>query len=110
MHFRKASARGPAYSKTEASSRRNRLSPIRLVAATAAFAIPLAPAAAQSQTCEFALAGWLVTQVELRDARNAYRECRRATRSACTAEQGRIQTLEQRLRLTRQYIDGYCRR
>ena len=56
------------------------------------------------------MAGWLATQVELGEARSAYRECRRAAHSACTAEQGRIQTLEQQLRLLRNYIDGYCRR
>lgn len=69
------------------------------------------PTGAQSsQACEFALAGGLGTQVELQEARGAYRECRREARSACTAEQGRVQSLEQRLRLLRNYIDGYCRR
>ena len=63
-----------------------------------------------SQTCEFALAGWLSAQVELQEARSAYRACRRAARSACTAEQGRVQAVEQRLRLLRNYVDGYCRR
>lgn len=66
--------------------------------------------AQSSLTCEFAIGGWLSTQVELQEARSAYRACRREARTACTAEQGRIQTLEQRVRLLRNYIDGYCRR
>jgi hypothetical protein len=108
--LRKASAPGPAYSSTETSGRES-LGRSHLVAAIAAFALPLAPAAAQSsQTCEFTVAGWLATQVELREARTAYRACAREHRTACTAEQGRVQALEQQLRLLRNYIDGYCRR
>lgn len=76
-----------------------------------AAALVASPAAAQStRTCEFAVAGWLTTQVERREARAAYRDCIRAGARACTAEQGRVQLLEQRLRLMRTYIDGYCRR
>ena len=69
-----------------------------------------AAAAQTTHTCEFAVAGWFTTQIELREARAAYRDCLRARIRACTAEQGRVQLLEQRLRLIRNYIDGYCRR
>lgn len=69
------------------------------------------PSAGQaSLTCEFALAGWIATEVELGEARSAYRACRRARQSACTAEQGRVQALDQQLRLLRNYVNGYCRR
>src|SRR5690349_9974654 len=71
---------------------------------------PMFPAAAQSSTCQFAFAGWISTQLELREARSAHRACRREARTACTAQQGRIHDLEQRLRLLRNYVDGYCRR
>lgn len=63
-----------------------------------------------SRTCEYAVAGWFATQLDLGEARTAYRACTRARASACTAEQGRVRTLEQQLRLLRQYLDGYCRR
>ena len=66
--------------------------------------------AQSSHTCEFALAGWVGTQLELGEARAAYGNCVRARTVSCTAEQGRIRLLEQRLRLLRNYIDGYCRR
>ena len=56
------------------------------------------------------MAGWLSTQIELGEARAAFRTCIRARNAACTAEQGRIRALEQRMRLLRNYIDGYCRR
>ena len=83
----------------------------QVTAAAAGLLLWASPTGAQSsQTCEFTLAGWLGTQVELQEARGAYRECRREARSACTAEQGRVQSLEQHLRLLRNYIDGYCRR
>jgi hypothetical protein len=76
-----------------------------------AAAVAGSAAAAQStRTCEFAVAGWFTTQIELREARAAYRDCSQARTRACTAEQGRVQLLEQRLRLMRNYIDGYCRR
>lgn len=88
---------------------RNRLSTL-IAAGTGALAWSGAAAAQSSQTCEFALAGWVSTQLELQEARTAYRACRREHRTACTAEQGRVRTLEQRLRLMRNYIDGYCRR
>ena len=67
-------------------------------------------AAQSSRTCEFALAGWIGTQLELQEARSAYQACTRAHRTACTAEQGRVRSLEQRLKLLRNYVDGYCRR
>lgn len=88
------------------------MNPHRLTSAIATGALLLAPpvAAQSSQTCEFALAGWVSTQLELQEARIDYRACRREHRNACTAEQGRIQSLEQRLRLLRNHIDGYCRR
>ena len=70
---------------------------------------PAAPAQS-TQTCEFALAGWIGTQVELQQARGDYRACAREHRTACTAEQGRIRLLEERLKLLRNYVDGYCRR
>lgn len=78
-----------------------------------ALSIALAPApvaGAQSSTCEFAAAGWISTQMELRDARRAYRACIREGRTSCTAEQGRVRLLEQRLKLLRNYLDGYCAR
>jgi hypothetical protein len=75
---------------------------------TAATAAP--PGGQASLTCEFALAGWISTELELGEARGAYRACRRARQSACTAEQGRVQALEQQLRLLRNYVNGYCRR
>jgi hypothetical protein len=68
------------------------------------------PGGQASLTCEFAVAGWAATQVELAEARSAYRTCRREHQSACTAEQGRVRTLEQRLTLMRNYVNGYCRR
>jgi hypothetical protein len=68
------------------------------------------PGGQASLTCEFAIAGWAATQIELAEARGAYRACRREHQSACTAEQGRVRMLEQRLRLMRNYVNGYCRR
>ena len=86
-------------------------SPLQTLIGAAVVAITLPAANAQSShTCEFALAGWIASQMELGEARAAYRDCIRARNSACTAEQGRIRTTEQRLRLLRNYIDGYCRR
>ncbi|HEX6260228.1 MAG TPA: hypothetical protein VFZ51_06210 [Woeseiaceae bacterium] len=67
-------------------------------------------AAPSSRICEFAVAGWVATRLELQEARDAYRACLRARRAACTAEQERIQTLDHQLRLLRNYVDGYCRR
>ena len=82
-----------------------------VVSASIATASPAAPPGGEaSLTCEFALAGWIATEVELGEARSAYRACRRARHSACTAEQGRVQSLEQQLRLLRNYVNGYCRR
>ena len=69
-----------------------------------------AASAQPSQTCEFAVAGWLATQVELRDARRDYDACTEARTRACTAEQGRVRLLRERLRLVRNYLDSYCRR
>lgn len=63
-----------------------------------------------SHTCEFALAGWVTTRVELSEARNAHQRCVEARVTACTAEQGRVRLLEERLRLIRNYVEGYCRR
>lgn len=79
-----------------------------VLAATSGLAAP--PGGQASLTCEYALAGWIATEIDLGEARRAYRECRRARQSACTAEQGRVQALEQQLRLLRNYVDGYCRR
>lgn len=80
-----------------------------LAVPTAGTTVP--PAGGQaSHTCEFAVSGWVATQLELAEARSAYRDCRRGRQSACTAEQGRIRALEDRLRLLRNYVDGYCRR
>ncbi|HET9427007.1 MAG TPA: hypothetical protein VFO69_01465 [Allosphingosinicella sp.] len=82
-----------------------------LLAASAGALLVAAPAAGQSsQTCEFALLGWISTQLELREARRAQRACTDEQRTACTAEQGRVRALELRLRLLRNYVDGYCRR
>ena len=79
--------------------------------ATAAVGAATAPGGGQaSLTCEFAVSGWIATQLELAEARRAYRDCRRAGQSACTTEQARIQSLEQRLSLLRNYVNGYCRR
>lgn len=78
-----------------------------------ALAVPTLPAPAFAQAtaaCEYALAGWAATRLELAEARAALRACRREGRTACTAEQGRVQAAEQQLRLLRQYVDGYCRR
>ena len=71
---------------------------------------PAPPGGQASLTCEFALAGWISTELELGEARGAYRACRRARQSACTTEQGRVRSLEQQLRLLRNYVNGYCRR
>jgi hypothetical protein len=71
---------------------------------------PAPPGGQASLTCEFAVAGWISTELELGEARGAYRACRRARQSACTAEQGRVRSLEQQLRLLRNYVNGYCRR
>ena len=79
-----------------------------LFATTAAPAAP--PGGQASLTCEYAVAGWISTEIELGQARSAYRACRQARQSACTAEQGRVHALEQQLRLLRNYVDGYCRR
>ena len=79
-----------------------------LFAATNASAAP--PGGSASLTCEYAVAGWVSTEIELGEARSAYRACRRARQSACTAEQGRVRSLEQQLRLLRNYVNGYCRR
>jgi hypothetical protein len=68
------------------------------------------PAAAPAQTCDFAIAGWIATRVELQEARSAYQACLRAHRTSCTAEEGRVRDLEQRLRLLNNYVEGYCRR
>jgi hypothetical protein len=82
-----------------------------VASASIATTSPAGPPGGQaSLTCEFALAGWIATEVDLGEARRAYRDCRRARQSACTAEQGRVQALEQQLRLLRNYVDGYCRR
>ena len=83
----------------------------RVLAAIAAGALaPTAGAGQVSHTCEFALAGWLGTQIELREGRAAYQACLKARVVACTAEQGRVRLLEERLRLLRGYVDRYCRR
>ena len=82
-----------------------------LIIALACALVWVSPASAQSSTtCEFALVGWVSTQVELQEARRQYETCTRAHRTACTAESGRVQSLEQRLKLLRNYVDGYCRR
>jgi hypothetical protein len=89
----------------------NRACGATALAAVLATGAPAAPPGAQtSLTCEFALSGWVLTQLELAEARSAERACRRARSSACTAEQGRVVSLEQRLRLLRNYVNGYCRR
>jgi hypothetical protein len=79
------------------------------VIACASFVQP-SPAAAQSATCQFAVAGWLGARLELQQARKAYRDCLSARRTACTAEHGRVRQLEQQIRLMRNYVDGYCTR
>jgi hypothetical protein len=71
---------------------------------------PLAAHAQASRTCEFALAAWVATRLELQEAREARRLCGDARFHACTSEEGRVRNLEQRLVLVRQYIEGYCRR
>ena len=68
------------------------------------------PVAASAQTCDFAVAGWIATRIELQEARRDYQACLRALRTSCTAEEGRVRDLEQRLRLLNNYVEGYCRR
>jgi hypothetical protein len=48
--------------------------------------------------------------VELETARQQYRECLTIGRSACSDRLRQIRTLEQKLRLARNYVTRYCRR
>lgn len=79
-----------------------------IAAATLAFSG--AVAADHDRTCDFALDGWLVAQVELEEARTAFLACREERKAACKAERGRVRMLEQRVRLLRNYVDRHCRR
>jgi hypothetical protein len=87
----------------------------RILLLSGAVAVAAAPAAppggAQSSlTCDYAVAAWAMTQIELAEARANLRACRRERRTACTAQQGQLTAIEQRVVLLRNYIEGYCSR
>ena len=78
--------------------------------AAATLALSGAVASDHGRTCDFALDGWLVAQVELEEAQAAFLACREERKAACKAERGRARMLEQRVRLLRNYVDRHCRR
>lgn len=77
--------------------------------AAATLAFSGAVASDHDRTCDFALDGWLVAQVELEEAQAALLACKERN-AACKVERGRVRMLEQRVRLLRNYVDRHCRR
>lgn len=77
-----------------------------------AFAATSLPAAQPqpSATCQFAIGGWVETQMEIQDARRALRDCQRDGHASCSAEDAQIRALEQRAKLLRRYVERYCSR
>ena len=77
-----------------------------LLIAGAALGPPLR--AQPSASCQFAVTAYVATQVELESARKAHRRCKREGLSACQVEWARIQDLQHRLKMARDYLDRYC--
>lgn len=63
-----------------------------------------------SASCQFAVTAYVATQVELESARRAQRRCKKEGLSACQVEWTRIQDLQHRLKMARDYLDRYCAR
>lgn len=61
-----------------------------------------------SASCQFAVTAYVATQVELESARKAQRRCKAEALSACQVEWARIQDLQHRLKMARDYMDRYC--
>lgn len=78
--------------------------------AAATLAFSGAVASDHGRTCDFALDGWLVAQVELEQARTAFLACKEERKAACKVERARVRMLDQRVRLLRNYVDRHCRR
>lgn len=66
--------------------------------------------AQSSPVCEFAVATLAATQLELSSARKHYRDCAKDGRHSCKVELARVRDLQQRLKLSRGYLDRYCMR
>lgn len=66
--------------------------------------------AQSSPVCEFAVATLAATQLELSSAKKSYRDCSRDGRNSCKVELARVRELQQRLKLSRSYLDRYCLR
>lgn len=61
-----------------------------------------------SPSCQFAVTAYVGTQVELESAKRAHRRCKKKSLSACQVELARMQDLQRRLKMARDYIDRYC--
>lgn len=66
--------------------------------------------AQSSPVCEFAVAALLATQLDLSSASRSYRHCSKDPRNSCKVELGRVRDLQQKVKLTRRYLDRYCMR